>query len=60
METKQQLANLIDAYADAKRSANEILIKMAVEQLQGFLNGHDIVPTASPISESTGDEVVAE
>jgi hypothetical protein len=57
METKQQLATLIDAYADAKRTNNEILIKMASEQLQGFFSAHDVIPTSAPaITEPDSDE----
>lgn len=48
METKQQLAALIDAYADAKRTGNETLIKLATEQLQGFFAEYDVVPAAKP------------
>jgi hypothetical protein len=48
METKQQLATLIDAYADAKRSGNETLIKMTTVQLQEFFSAHDVVPAAGP------------
>ena len=51
MELKQQLANLIDAYADAKRSGNETLIKLATGPLQEFFSAHDIVPVAPPIVE---------
>ena len=54
METKQQLATLIDAYADAKRTNNEILIKMASEQLQGFFSAHDVIPT-SPVAPAITD-----
>jgi hypothetical protein len=57
METKQQLATLIDAYADAKRTNNDILIKMASEQLQGFFSAHDVIPTSAPsIVEPGSDE----
>ena len=51
MELKQQLANLIDAYADAKRSGNETLIKLATGPLQEFFSAHDIIPSAPPIVE---------
>lgn len=61
METKQQLANLIDAYAEAKRTGNETLIKLAVGPLQEFLTTHDVVPVAPAISEAhAGDPVTAE
>lgn len=56
MELKQQLANLIDAYADAKRSGNETLVKLATGQLQEFFSAHDIVPVAPPIVEETGTQ----
>lgn len=56
MELKQQLANLIDAYADAKRSGNETLIKLATGPLQEFFSTHDVVPSAPPISENPGSE----
>ena len=52
METKQTLATLIDAYADAKKTGNDNLIKMAVGPLQDFLSSHDIIPVADPISET--------
>lgn len=56
METKQTLANLIDAYADAKKSGNEILVKMAVGPLQEFLNAHDIVPTSDAVVETPAED----
>ncbi len=60
METKQTLAALIDAYADAKKSGNETLMKLAVGPLQEFLSTHDIVPTSAPaIAESSGDDTAS-
>jgi hypothetical protein len=57
MDTKQQLATLIDAYADAKRTGNETLIKLATAQLQEFFSAHDVVPAAGPaILEEGGEE----
>lgn len=44
MDTKQNLANLIDAYAAAKGTNNETLIRLSVAQLQDFLASHDVVP----------------
>jgi hypothetical protein len=44
MDTKQTLANLIDAYAAAKGTNNETLIRLSVSQLQDFLARHDVVP----------------
>lgn len=52
MDTKQELANLIDAYADARRTGNEILMKLAVEQLQAFLAAYDLVPVERLSEES--------
>lgn len=61
MEIKQQLANLIDAYAEAKKSGNETLIRLAIGPLQEFITTHDIVPIAPAISESEiGEEVTAD
>jgi hypothetical protein len=54
METKQALANLIDAYADAKKSGNETLMRLAASPLQEFLAGHDIIPI-SQSSQQTED-----
>lgn len=56
MELKQKLAALIDAYADAKRSGNELLVQLATAQLQEFFTTHDVVPAAPPISETPGTE----
>lgn len=57
MDLKQQLANLIDAYADAKRSGNETLIKLATSPLQEFFSNHDVVPTSNPeVSETANEE----
>lgn len=52
MDTKQQLANLIDAYADAKRSGNETLMKLATGPLQDFFAAHEIVPIATQAPEA--------
>ena len=43
-EPVQQLADLIDAYATAKASGNETLVRIAVQPLQNFLGAVDIVP----------------
>jgi hypothetical protein len=50
MDTKQTLAALIDAYADAKRSGNETLIKLAAAPLQEFFSAHDIVPVEATVA----------
>lgn len=60
METKQQLANLIDAYAEAKKSGNETLIRLAIGPLQEFITTHDIIPIAPAISEAPAEEATAE
>lgn len=52
METKQTLANLIEAYADAKRSGNETLVRYAAAPIQEFLLSHDVIPV-SRVSEDS-------
>jgi len=44
---KQILAELIDAYASAKATGNEMLLKMSVSHLNEFLNGHEVI-SANP------------
>ncbi len=41
---KQILADLIDAYATAKMSGNETLVKLSIGPLQEFLSAHAVVP----------------
>lgn len=55
MDTKQNLANLIDAYAAAKSTNNETLIRMSVAELQGFLARHDVVPLGAASDEQVQD-----
>lgn len=56
MDTKQNLANLIDAYAAAHKSGNNTLIEMAVASLQNFLNSVEITALPqTPLSESEED-----
>jgi hypothetical protein len=55
MDTKQNLANLIDAYAAAKSTNNETLIRMSVGQLQDFLARHDVVPLGAATHEQVQD-----
>lgn len=43
-EPKQALVELIDAYAAAKTTNNEALIRLSVSQLQGFLAEHAVIP----------------
>ena len=44
MDLKQGLAQLIDAYADAKASKNAILLQYATQELQNFLEQVIIAP----------------
>ena len=43
MELKQALAQLIDAYADAKASKNNILLTYATQELQNFIQQVELV-----------------
>jgi len=54
MELKQALAQLIDAYADAKATKNSILTTYATQELQRFLMTHDLVSTAGGEAPSLG------
>lgn len=56
METKQALANLIDAYADAKKSGNETLMRLAASPLQEFLASHEIIPIPQPSQQAEETE----
>ena len=47
MDFKQALAQLIDAYADAKASKNQILLQYATQELQNFIQGVEIVPAST-------------
>jgi hypothetical protein len=58
MEYKQALAQLIDAYADAKASKNNILLTYATQELQNFIQTVDIVP--APPSAPKVDQAFAE
>jgi len=40
---KQLLVELIDAYAAAKITGNETLVRLALEPLQVFITEHDVV-----------------
>lgn len=52
MDLKQALATLIDAYADAKSSKNQILVAYATQELQNFIQQVDIVPAPPAPAES--------
>ena len=43
MDLKQALAQLIDAYADAKASKNQILLQYATQELQNFIQQVDLI-----------------
>lgn len=62
MEIKQALATLIDAYADAKASKNQILLQYATQELQNFIQNYDLVPGpgAAPLPTSEAAEESAE
>jgi hypothetical protein len=57
MDFKQALAQLIDAYADAKASKNQILQQYATQELQNFIQQVEIIPAppaaAAPEEEET-------
>ena len=42
MDLKQALAQLIDAYADAKATKNQILLQYATQELQKFIEGVEL------------------
>jgi len=42
-EPKVALAELVDAYASARATNNEALIRMSVSHLNSFLSAHDVV-----------------
>lgn len=48
METKKQLVELIEAYATARASSNEILVKMSATTLQDFINRYNLVEPEIP------------
>ena len=50
-DTLKALSEAIDAYASAKTSNNESLVKFAIANLQQFLNSHSIVPN-EPVTEN--------
>jgi len=54
-ETLKALSERIDAYASAKVSNNESLIRFAIANLQQFLNDHVIVPAAAETAGQEGE-----
>ena len=53
---KQLLADLVDAYAAAKMTGNETLIKLSITHLQEFLGTHSVVP--NPVAPTAEEEEV--
>jgi hypothetical protein len=51
---KQQLTELIDAFATAKATGNQLLTESAARMLVQFIDGVDITPKPAP--EDDGDE----
>lgn len=57
---KVKLVELIEAYASAKSTANESLVRMAAAGLSSFLGGHEVVeavPSAEAPVETSEEEV---
>ena len=48
MDPKQQLAELMDAFAAAKASQNETLQRLVLAQVNQFFTTHQIVPLDTP------------
>ncbi len=53
MDPKQQLAELMDAFAAAKASQNETLQRLVLAQVNQFFSTHEIVPLEPPASPQT-------
>lgn len=62
MDLKQALAQLIDAYADAKSSKNQILLSYATQELQNFIQQVDLIqaPPSAPRADAGAPELVTE
>lgn len=54
-DLKKQLTELIDAYAIAKSTGNELLTRQSAAALVQFLEGVDVSPVQSS-AEEDGDE----
>lgn len=50
MDPKQQLADLMDAFAAAKVSQNETLQRLVLVQVNQFFAAHEIVPVGTTMS----------
>jgi hypothetical protein len=53
MNMKQELGRLIEAYAAARLSGNETLLKYAAEELSALLNKVELIEAPAP---STNEE----
>ena len=51
MDLKQALAQLIDAYADAKASKNQLLLSYATQELQRFIQSVDLIQAPPAVEE---------
>jgi hypothetical protein len=56
MELKQQLTELIDAFASAKASGNQTLIQYAAAVLTQFLSGIEVTRREPAAEQEDGDE----
>jgi len=56
MELKQQLTELIDAFASAKASGNQTLIQYAAAVLTQFLSGIEVTRPEPAAEQEDGDE----
>ena len=52
--SKVKLVELVEAYASAKSTGNESLVRMAAGVLSSFLAGHDVVESA-PVETPEGE-----
>ena len=52
--SKVKLVELVEAYASAKSTGNESLVRMAAGGLSSFLAGHDVVE-AAPVETPEGE-----
>jgi hypothetical protein len=53
-DTLKALSDCIDAFAAAKMANNESLIRFSINQLQEFINAHDITPAEGAAEPATG------
>ena len=58
MDPKQQLAELMDAFAAAKASQNETLQRLVLAQVNQFFTTHQIVPLDPPAPSQVAPQTV--